>query len=94
MFLEGVSALRKEFRPYVNYGIFVQAPLEVCLERGFKRDQGVDGKSDAEVRSFWKKWYEAEETYMSRDNPQAYADLVVDGTKPFVEQMNLAKLTA
>lgn len=87
MILEGVSALRKEFRDYLSLGIFVETPIEICLRRGFERDQGQDGKSDDEIKQMWQKWYEKEEVYMARDNPKMAADLVVDGTKPFEEQL-------
>jgi hypothetical protein len=42
MILEGVSALRREFRPYVSFGIFVRTPRDVCLERGVARDAAME----------------------------------------------------
>jgi uridine kinase len=91
MLLEGVSSLRKEFRAYISYGIFVNTPLEVCLQRGFERDKGQDGKSDEEIKQMWEQWYKDEEIYIKRDNPTEFADLVVDGTKPFEEQIREIK---
>jgi uridine kinase len=87
MILEGVTALRKEFRPYISFGIFVDAPLDVCLQRGFVRDKDQDGKTDEEIRRMWEDWYEKEEAYIKRDSPQEFADLTLDGTKPFEEQI-------
>jgi len=87
MILEGVSSLRKEFRPYISYGVFVDTPLEACLQRGLDRDRGQDGKSDKEIKLMWEKWYKKEEIYIKRDNPKVFADLVVDGTRPFAEQI-------
>lgn len=83
MILEGVSSLRKEFRPYISYGIFVDTPLEVCWQRVFERDRGQDGKSDDKIKQMWQQWYEDEETYIKQDNPKEYAELVVEGTKSF-----------
>lgn len=80
--LEGVSSLRKEFRPYINLGIFVNTPREICLQRGIDRDLGSDtGKSEAEVRAMWEKWAADEDAYIERDHPEEYADMVVDGTE-------------
>jgi len=87
MILEGVSSLRKEFRPYISFGIFVDAHLEICLQRGLERDKGQDGKSDDEIKRMWQDWYEKEEIYIARDNPKAFANLVLNGTKPFEEQL-------
>lgn len=89
MVLEGVSALRSEFRPYISLGIFVDTPLEICLQRGFKRDKGQDGKTDDEIKRMWQDWYEKEEVYIKRDIPKEYADLVLVGTKPFDEQITV-----
>lgn len=87
MILEGVSSLRKEFRPYISYGIFVDTPRDVCLQRGFERDKGTDGKSDAEIMAMWKKWISSEDKYIARDKPKEFADIVVDGTKDFEVQI-------
>lgn len=86
MILEGVSALRKEFRPYISYGIFVDTPKAICLQRGFERDKGVDGKPDEEIEQMWRDWRDAEEAYVEQHDPRAAADLVIDGTKPLHEQ--------
>lgn len=87
MILEGVSALRKEFRPYISFGIFVDTPSDVCLQRGFERDKGQDGKSDDEIKRMWQDWYEKEAVYVARDNPKAFADVVLNGTRPFEQQI-------
>jgi uridine kinase len=86
MILEGVSALRKEFRRYLTFGIFVTAPLEVCLERGLTRD--ADQGTREEILQKWQQWYKDEEGYIQRDDPERYADVVLDGTRPFVEQLH------
>lgn len=87
MILEGVSTLRSEFRPYISFGIFVDTRLEVCMQRGFERDKGQDGKSDDEIKRMWHEWYEKEEVYIKRDKPKEFADLVLDGNKPFEQQL-------
>lgn len=87
MILEGVTALRQEFRPYISFGIFVDTPLDVCLQRGFERDRGQDGKPDEEIKRMWREWYGKEKAYIIRDNPKAFAHVVLDGTKPFAEQL-------
>lgn len=86
MILEGVSSSRKEFRDYVSFSIFVDTPKDVCLQRGVERDLST-GKSEEEITEMWEKWFEEESKYIQRDNPKGHADLVVDGTKPFDEQI-------
>ena len=87
MILEGVTSLRREFRPYISLGIYVDTPLDVCLKRGFERDKDQDGKTDDEIMDMWREWYKKEEIYIARDKPIEFADLVLDGTKPFEEQL-------
>lgn len=72
--LEGVSSARKEFRPYLSYAIWVETPLEICLQRGLERD-GQD------KREMWLKWQADEKEYVARDNPQTYANVVVKGVE-------------
>ena len=87
MILEGVSSLRKEFRDYISFGIFVDTPKDVCLQRGVERDLTYNyKKSSSELTAMWDKWFENEDVYIKRDNPQAHADIVIDGTKPFEKQ--------
>jgi uridine kinase len=86
MILEGVSSLRKEFRTYLSYGIFVDTPEEICLERGIKRDVST-GKPREEVVKLWQQWLHEENSYFKRDQPKRYADLVIDGTQPFEKQI-------
>ncbi len=88
MILEGVSSFRKEFRPYISLGIFVDTPKKICLQRGFERDKGQDSKSDAEIKQMWLDWYEKEEIYMRRDEPKKNADLILNGAIPFETQLS------
>lgn len=86
MILEGVSSLRKEFRDYVGFGIFVDTPKEVCLQRGVERDLKT-GKTREEITRMWEQWLEDEDRYMLRDNPKAQANIVIDGTRSFEDQV-------
>jgi uridine kinase len=86
MILEGVSSLRKEFRDYISLSIFVDTPIEICLKRGLARDSGT-GKPKEEIRKLWEQWLKDENEYIARDNPKEYADIVIDGTKPFEAQL-------
>lgn len=86
MILEGVSSLRHEFRSYIGIGIFVDTPKDICLQRGIARDI-ANGQPEDEVTKLWQQWYENEEKYLNRDNPKQYADIVLDGTQPFIDQL-------
>ncbi|HUD11586.1 MAG TPA: AAA family ATPase [Candidatus Saccharimonadia bacterium] len=86
MILEGVSALRREFRDYVSYGIFVDTPKGTCLQRVLARDAGMDGKTEAQIKAMWDDWIKDEDEYILRDNPKSHADKVVDGSRPFTDQ--------
>ena len=86
MILEGVSSLRKEFRNYISLGIYVDAPRDLCLKRGIEKDTGTD-KSAEELTKIWNEWVDEEDEYFERDNPKSYADIVIDGTRPFEDQL-------
>lgn len=70
--VEGVSSSRKEFRPYLSFSIFVKTPPDIRLRRGLARDGNA-------AKDQWLEWMAAEEEYVRRDEPEGFANLVVDG---------------
>ena len=72
--LEGVTASREAFRPYLAYAVWVEAPRELRLERGLAR-----GGQDTRER--WAQWMAAEDAYVARERPAEHADRVVRGDR-------------
>lgn len=72
LILEGVTASREAFRPYLSGAIWVDTPREVCLARGLARD-------GEHTREQWEAWLAEEDAYIAREDPMARADLVVPG---------------
>lgn len=70
--LEGVTASRTAFRPYLSYAIWVEAPRELRLERGL-------GRGGDDTRERWDQWMAAEDAYVARERPAEHADRVVPG---------------
>ncbi len=76
--LEGVTALRREFRPFLAYGIWVDCPAELRLSRGLERD----GQSMA---AQWETWMAAEFQYAADHRPREFANLVIAGNPAMLE---------
>lgn len=72
--LEGVSASREAFRPFLTYSIWVETPRNLRLRRGLERD-------GEEARAQWEEWMAAEDDYVRREQPQEHADLVLPGDR-------------
>jgi uridine kinase len=72
--LEGVTASREAFRPYLTYAVWIDAERDVRLARGLARD-------GEEARGDWKRWMEGEDRYRERERPDERADLVVRGDR-------------
>jgi uridine kinase len=70
--IEGVSASRSEFRPYLAATVWVSATRDECLRRGLERD-------GHEALDQWLQWQAAEDEYIARDQPDRVADLIVSG---------------
>ncbi len=71
--LEGISALRRELREWMDFGIWVETPADLRLQRGLERD----GEG---ARSQWVDyWMPEEERYFELHGPKEYADVVVTG---------------
>jgi len=71
--VEGVSASREAFRPYLTYSIWVETPREERLRRGLKRD----GQN---MRRQWEQWMADEDAYVEREHPEQAADAVISGS--------------
>lgn len=78
--VEGILALAEPaLADFYDLTVFVEAPLDLCLQRRIERDGRERGRSEASVRDFWFErvlpMYEAFGT-PARDR----ADIAVDGT--------------
>lgn len=63
--------------------IWVETPKDICLERGLARENMPREK----IIPAWKIWQQQEDDYIRDFKPQEKADIVIDGTKPFEEQL-------
>jgi uridine kinase len=72
--LEGVTASREAFRPYLTYSIWIETPRDVRLKRGLERD-------GAQARAHWEGWMAAEDRYVERERPADRADCVLRGDR-------------
>ncbi|MDA0207966.1 MAG: (d)CMP kinase [bacterium] len=87
--VEGVGASRAEFRKYLDFSILVDVPESICIERGVSRDLAdMPHKSKTEIRKLWLDWMEEERKYFSKHQPKENADVILDGTKSFAEQID------
>ena len=79
--LEGVLAMSDPAtRKLVDYRIFVDTPLELCLARRIERDATQRGRSEASVRDFWET--RAEPMFAQFVAPwRSEANLVIDGSQ-------------
>ncbi|QNG36551.1 hypothetical protein F1C76_08080 [Geodermatophilaceae bacterium NBWT11] len=70
--LEGVSASRLVFRPFLAYSIWIDTPRAERLARGIARD----GEASREQ---WAVDMAHEDAYMARERPEIHADLILSG---------------
>jgi uridine kinase len=70
--VEGVTASREAFRPYLTYSIWIETPRELRLKRGLERD-------GAQALGQWEDWMDAEDRYVERERPAERADSVLRG---------------
>ena len=70
--LEGVTASRAAFRPFLTYAIWIETPRDLRLRRGIERD----GEA---MRTQWQAWMAAEDRYAEEEHPERHADLVLPG---------------
>lgn len=69
--LEGVGALTRASRPLADRAVWVEADDRVRRQRALARDEYFV--------EHWDGWAAQEERLLTRENPIALADLVIDG---------------
>jgi len=93
LILEGLHLLHREsLIPHYNAMIFVDTPIEVCLERRIYRDINERGRTKDSVISQFNKTVRPnfkKYIYPSRDN----ADFVIDGRVAIEETVEALKIT-
>ena len=72
--LEGVTASRAAFRPYLTYSIWIETSRELRLRRGLHRD-GEGARAD------WDRWMAQEDVYLDQEQPAEHADLILPGDR-------------
>jgi uridine kinase len=73
--LEGVSASRQEFQPYLPYAILIETSPDTRLRRGIERD-------GEEARPEWEAWMADEDAYRERGHGRMLAaDFVLEGER-------------
>ncbi|MEC8159342.1 MAG: uridine kinase [Pseudomonadota bacterium] len=86
--LEGVLAMADPAtRALIDYTIFIDTPLELCLARRIERDASQRGRSEASVRDFWET--RAEPMFSQFVAPwRSDADLVIDGSQTIDNELS------
>lgn len=70
--VEGVTATRRAFRPYLTFAVWVETARTERLRRGLQRD------GDA-MAAQWAAWMDEEDRYVADERPDLHADAVVRG---------------
>lgn len=76
--LEGTGALQTQIRPYLTYSIWVNGPEVSRVQSGRFIEE-----ANTELKARMEEWVKAEDAYIKHYDPQAAADLEVDGTKEY-----------
>ncbi len=76
--IEGVGVGQRAAREFASLVVFVEAPQEVRLDRGVRRD----GEG---MRAEWERWQPQEELFLAEEGVRGAADVIVDGTLPYLD---------
>jgi uridine kinase len=80
--VEGVYSASAELARFYDVRIWVDCPYDVRLARGLERD-------GEEARDTWTEvWMPQEQAYVDQEGPRKRADLLVDGSSSFHNQVD------
>jgi uridine kinase len=72
--LEGVSASRNAFRPFLSLSVWIETPADERLRRGLERD-------GEEAQALWARWMADELAWGNAEKPWEQADIVISGVE-------------
>lgn len=75
LLIEGVFLQRKEWESYFDFTVFIDCPKEIRYERVLKRDAYL-GDEQARVDKYKRRYWLAENYYMTEVKPQEIADRI------------------
>jgi len=76
--VEGCGALSRDNRALATYGIWVALDTETRKNRALDRDGST-------YAPHWDEWAAQEDAFLTRENPAAHADAVIDGHDVTIE---------
>ena len=76
--IEGCGALSRDNRALATFGIWVTLDAETRKARALARD-------GASYAPHWDEWAAQEDAFLTRENPAAHADAVIDGSNVTIE---------
>jgi uridine kinase len=79
--LEGVSASRNAFQPYLSLAVWVETPADERLRRGLERD-------GEQAREQWLRWMSDEVAWGESERPWARAGVVIRGADAAEERQS------
>jgi uridine kinase len=81
LLFEGLFLLRTELRDCWDFGVWLDISKAEILRRGILRNTPFQGEEKAR-RVFSVRYIPGQELYLERDDPRAYANVVVDNEDP------------
>jgi uridine kinase len=81
LLFEGLFLLRAELRDCWDFGVWLDITPTEILRRGILRNTPFQGEEKAR-RVFSVRYIPGQKLYLERDDPRAYANVVVDNSDP------------
>ena len=85
--IEGFTASRVEFRPYLAYSVWIETPHRLRLRRNLERS-GPRLQSRPELWVAWDRWMAAEDAYVQDERPADHANVVLRGEEDLLDALS------
>lgn len=76
--VEGIFLQRKEWKPYIDYTIFIDCPDEIRYKRILNRDTYIGGELEI-LHKYKRRYWPGEKHYLTTVNPMQKADIIFHG---------------
>lgn len=80
IFVEGIYTLKREFRKYYNYSIYLSITDDIQIQRAKIRDPGRGNTLNQIIYKYKERYNPSYQYFLQIHKPEQFADLVIDNS--------------
>lgn len=82
LIVDGSFSLRKELRPYIDFGIYLDVDFSISENRAVKRDESLFGSKESARKMTKDRYQAAHKIHLEENDPKSFSHIIVMNNDP------------